>query len=257
MSPTHVLRLDVYNELDVSTIKTWRCAWYSGAPVTQAQVRAMLYGEPETFYPVENGGTWRSFMASKARRFTARAKAASTERNSSDRAGRGHAPQRCAHRPNDAGREVPAEGPQSHGDQKKHFPTGSREIVRGSALPRRQPRLSSAARERGVRVDRPSGYSRLSLRRRPRLSAARRLPRPDCRVPGQARRTAHSPVDHPASRARDRRQSCRLFGCFFPGQRRPQRTARPSSRYRNRRGCWPTTCRRHRGHPGGSPSPLA
>ena len=54
---TNTLRLNVYEALEERSYRTIRdlaCCLDSGAPATQAQVRAVLYAEPETFYQMED-----------------------------------------------------------------------------------------------------------------------------------------------------------------------------------------------------------
>ena len=54
---TNTLRLDVYEALEersYRTIQDLALCLDSGTPTTQAQVRAVLFAEPETFYQMED-----------------------------------------------------------------------------------------------------------------------------------------------------------------------------------------------------------
>ena len=80
---THTLRLNVYEALEersYRTIQDLACCLDSGTPATQAQVRAVLYAEPETFYQMEDWWDLAIFHRFEGQAFHGKGKGGFNER---------------------------------------------------------------------------------------------------------------------------------------------------------------------------------
>ena len=80
---THILRLNVYEALEersYRTIQDLALRLDSGTPATQAQVRAVLYAEPETFYQLEDWWDLAIFYRLEGQAFHGKGKGSFDER---------------------------------------------------------------------------------------------------------------------------------------------------------------------------------